>query len=61
MTSLFSLFSRRSEPLARISRYRGCARGWELTGSPRALSDAQRLVAVWAQIDPAATLRISSL
>jgi hypothetical protein len=58
---LLSLFSRKPEPVAQVIRYRGVAAGWQAIGSARSVSDAERLLSLWARIDPAATLRSVSL
>jgi hypothetical protein len=58
---LLSLFSRKREPVAQVIRYRGVAAGWQAIGSARSASDAERLLSLWARIDPAATLRSVSL
>jgi hypothetical protein len=44
-------------PLAQVARYRGASAGWQPIGCPRPLPQAQRLAALVARIDPAATLR----
>ena len=51
------LFNRPAPALAQVARFRGLAAGWQPAGAPRAAADAARLVALWDEIDPAATLR----
>jgi hypothetical protein len=58
---LRSLFSRKPEPLAQVVRYRGCSVGWQAVGSARSVSDAERLLSLWARVNPDATLRSVSL
>ena len=58
---LLSLFSGKREPVLQVLRYRGTSIGWQAIGSARSVSDAERLLSLWARIDPAATLRSVSL
>ena len=51
------LFSRPAPALLQVTRYRGTAAGWQPIGAPRPAADAARMLTLWQQIDPAATVR----
>lgn len=60
--TMLSFFFNRStaQPLQRVERFRGTAKGWQPIGSPRNAADARLLATMLQRVHPEATLRISA-